>query len=94
MTNADIAEMRGELYALKIMLVNCLGFIAALTDDPTSHLDAIQNEAIEGIAGSTNDKVKPAHLRTFHAAAVGIVLQVVEEAKVASQQETKLRSLQ
>ena len=28
MTNAEEAEMRGEIYALKILLINRLGFIA------------------------------------------------------------------
>jgi hypothetical protein len=65
MTNADIAELRGEVYGLKVMLVNAIGFIAALTDDPTDHLQAIQNAAIAGIATSTNDKVKATHLQTF-----------------------------
>jgi hypothetical protein len=72
MTNAGIAELRGEVYGLKVMLVNAIGFIAALTDDPTDHLQATQNAAIAGIATSTNDKVKATHLRTFRAAAAGL----------------------
>ena len=94
MTNADIAELRGEIFGLKIMLANCTGFIAAITDDPNAHLVAIQNESIEGIASATNDKVKDAYLPTFRAAAVGLVLQIVEAAKVGAQQEPKLRSIQ
>jgi hypothetical protein len=94
MTNTDIAELRGEIFGLKIMLVNCIGFIAAITDDPNAHLDAIQNESIEGIAMATNDKVKDAYLQTFRAAAAGLVLQVVEGAKVASVQVSKPHWLQ
>jgi hypothetical protein len=39
MTNAEIAELRGEIYALKVLLGSCLSFIAALTDDAKSHLE-------------------------------------------------------
>ena len=94
MTTSDIAELRGEIFGLKILLVNCFEFISAITDDPIQHLNAIQNEAIEGIASAENQKVKPAHVDMFRGAAAGIVLQVVEGAKVASAQEPKLRSLQ
>ena len=94
MTNAETAELRGELYGLKVLLVNCVGFIAAITDDPGAHLSAIQDAAIEGIASSNHDKVKAVHLRTFQAAAAGIVLQVVEAAKSASAQVSKPHWLQ
>ena len=84
MTNAEVAELRGQIFGLKIMLINCIGFIAAITDDPDVHLDAIQTQTIVGIGTATNDQVKPAHIQAFRAAAAGLVLQVVEGAKVAS----------
>jgi len=87
MTHADIAELRGEIFGLKIALINCLGLIATLTDDPTAHLDAILNQAVEGIAKATNDQIKPAHIQTFRAAAAGIMLQLVDGAKVTAAQE-------
>ena len=94
MTNAEEAEMRGEIYALKILLINCLGFIAAITDDPGSHLQAVQDQSIEGIARSRHGKVKAAYLRNFQDAAAGIVLQAIEGAKVASAQVEKPERLQ
>jgi hypothetical protein len=81
MTNAEAAELRGEIFGLKIILNNCLAFIAALTDNPEHHLDEIQNEAIAGIAKATNQSVRPQHIQTFRAAAAGLVLQSVEAAK-------------
>ena len=87
-------RMRGEIYALKILLINCLGFIAAITDDPGSHLQAVQDQSIEGIARSRHGKVKAAYLRNFQDAAAGIVLQAIEGAKVASAQVEKPERLQ
>jgi hypothetical protein len=81
MTNAELAELRGEIFGLKILLFNCMSFIANCTDDPQAHLSAIQDEAIAGIAKATHDAVKPNHLRTFQNAAAGIVVQAVEAAK-------------
>jgi hypothetical protein len=94
MTNAELAELRGEIFGLKIMLINCIGFIAAITDDANAHLEAIQNEAIAGIAEATNDQIKPSHLQSFRGAAAGLVLQIVEGGKVASVQAPRPRWLQ
>jgi len=94
MTNAEFAELRGEIYGLKILLGNCLGFIAAITDDADAHLQTLQDESIAGIATSTNDKVKAAHLQTFRAAAAGVVLQLVEGAAVAANQVSRPHWLQ
>jgi hypothetical protein len=81
MTNAEVAELRGELFGLKILLVNCLSFIAGSTDDPERHLNAIQDQAIAGIARATHEGVREKYLRTFQDAAAGIVVQLLEAAK-------------
>jgi hypothetical protein len=94
MTNAELAELRGEIYGLKILLFNCLAFIANLTEDPVQHLETIKDETIAGIAHATNEAVKPAHLEKFQGAAAGIVLQAVEAAKAAPAQPPQRRPVQ
>jgi hypothetical protein len=86
MTNAELAELRGEIFGLKILLLNCMSFIAGCTDNPDSHLNAIQEQAIAGIAHATHDAVRPQTLRSFQGAAAGLVLQAVEAAKATPQQ--------
>jgi hypothetical protein len=81
MTNAEAAELRGEIYGLKALVANCLAFNAALTDNPAAHLQALQNETVAGIAAAENDAVRVVHLPAFRAAAAGLVLQLVEYAK-------------
>jgi hypothetical protein len=87
-TNAELAELRGEIYGCKILLANCVAFIAGLTDDPSAHLETLQQAVFEGIATATNEHVRPQHLNQFRAAAAGIVLQAVEGAKSACQLST------
>ena len=94
MTNSDIAELRGEIYGLKILLVNCLSFISAHTTDADNHLDTILNDAVQGIASAKNDKVKPAHLPIFRAASAGIVSQVTQAAKIGARQVPRQETLQ
>ncbi|MBV9203700.1 MAG: hypothetical protein JOY83_28965 [Alphaproteobacteria bacterium] len=83
MTNAEAAELRGEIFGLKVLLLNCLSFIAGLTDDPVRHLDIVLRESIDGIAKATHSGIRPAHLQIFRDAAAGIALQGVEAAKTA-----------
>jgi hypothetical protein len=81
MTNAEAAELRGELFGVKVLLFNCLSFIAGQTDDPIAHLDEIQRQAIFGIAQAGHSGIRPNHLEPFRHAAAGIVAQAVEGAK-------------
>jgi hypothetical protein len=81
MTNAELAELRGEMFGVKVILFNCLSFIAGLTDDPVAHLDAIQAQALDGIMRAEHSAVRPQHLRTFQNAAAGIVVQAIEGSK-------------
>lgn len=83
MTNTELAELRGEIYGLKILLFNCISFIAGQADDPVAHLDQIQEHAVFGIAQAAPSNIRPAHLDGFRAAAAGIVVQAVEAAKEA-----------
>ena len=83
MTNAELAELRGELFGLKIVLFNCLSFIAGRFDDPIAYLDEVQRQSVYGIAQGSHDKVRPQHLQPFRAAAAGIVAQAIEATKEA-----------
>jgi hypothetical protein len=81
MTNAELAELRGQIFGLKILLFNCIAFIAGQTDDPIAHLDEIQRQSVCGIAQATPAAIRQQHLQGFHHAAAGIVVQAVEAAK-------------
>jgi hypothetical protein len=83
MTNAELAELRGEIFGCKILLFNCISFIAGQTENPAAHLKTIQTAALEGIVAAKPSTIRPQHLETFHAAAAGIVVQAVESATAA-----------
>jgi hypothetical protein len=83
MTNAELAELRGEFFGLKAVLFNCLSFIAGRFDEPIAYLDEVQRQSVYGIAQGSHDKVRPQHLQLFRDAAAGIVVQAVEATKEA-----------
>ncbi len=85
MTRSELAELRGEIFGCKILLFNCIGFIAGLTDDPGAHLATIETAALEGIVAATTSNIRRPDLDRFHAAAAGIVVQAIEAAKAAHQ---------
>jgi len=78
MTNAELAELRGEIYGLKVLLFSCVSFIAGRFDEPLAYLDELQRQTVLGIAQGTHDKVRPQHLQLFREAAAGIVAQAIE----------------
>jgi hypothetical protein len=78
---AGSATIRGELFGVKVLLVNCLTFVAGQTDDPIAHLDEIQRQAIFGIAQAGHSGIRPNYLEPFRHAAAGIVAQAVDGAK-------------
>jgi hypothetical protein len=95
MTNAEEAELRGEIFGLKILVMNLISRTAGVTEeDRTAFLDALVKQSGAGIVKATNSAVKPAFLNTFHAAAMGIVLQCADAARVTPQQAPPLRPLQ
>jgi hypothetical protein len=81
MTGAEEAELRGEIFGLKILLLNIIGDVARHASDPIAYLDRLQKQSGEGIARTTVGNVKPAHMRAFQNAAAGIVVQAVEATK-------------
>lgn len=83
MTNAELAELRGEIFGCKILLFNCISFIAGLTDDPAAHLKTIQTAAIDGILRAPPTNIRPQHLEAFRNAAAGIVAQAIEGSTAA-----------
>jgi hypothetical protein len=90
MTTNELAEIRGEIQGLKTLVAQCLGFISNLTDDPVLHLNEIQTACLEGIAASTDDRLKEAFQRRRMDAAARIVLQLVEAAKSISEKAGRL----
>jgi hypothetical protein len=80
-TNAELAELRGEVFGLKTLLFNCISFIAGQFDDPNSYLDELQTQTVAGIAQGTHDKIRPQNLQIFRASAAGIVVQAIEGTK-------------
>lgn len=81
MTSSEEAEIRGEIFGLKILLFNFISELAGRGDEPLKYLDALQKQAVQGIVQAKNEAVKPAHMRKFQEAAAGIVVQAVEGAK-------------
>jgi hypothetical protein len=81
-TNEELAELRGEIFGVKILLMACLTQVAGTAPDPVAHLDATQKEAVDGILRATPSNIRPQHLRVFQNAAAGIVVQAIEAAKV------------
>ena len=82
MTSAELVDLRGEIFGLKILLMSCLTQIAATAPDPVAGLDWMKKEALVGIARASPSNVQTKHLRAFQNAAAGIVTQAVEAAKV------------
>ncbi len=84
MTNAELAELRGEIFGCKIIMFNILSEIAGMKPDPQTYLATLEQAAIEGIAKApTPATVRPQHLRAFQNAAAGIVAQALEAVRAA-----------
>jgi hypothetical protein len=82
MTNAELADLRGELFGVKILLISCLTQVAGTAPNPLAHLDAVGQEALAGIMKAAPSNIRQQHLRAFQNAAAGIVSQAIEAAKV------------
>jgi|HubBroStandDraft_6_1064221.scaffolds.fasta_scaffold1138795_1 hypothetical protein len=81
MTNAELAELRGEIFGLKVLLFNCISFIAGRFDDPLAYLDELQQQSIFGIAQAAPGTIRPQHLQAFRNSAAGIVAQAIDGTK-------------
>lgn len=77
MTNDELAELRGEIFALKIMLFNALAEGVRHSGDPEAYVNAIEQHASAGIMNATPSNIRPAYLDTFRNAAAGILAQAV-----------------
>lgn len=94
MTNSEIAELRGELFGLKVLLLNCLAFQAGHTNAPLAHLSSLRDQALAGIAEGEHSAVRPQHIAVFRAAAAGIVVQATEAASAVFPQGALRSKLQ
>lgn len=83
MTRKDVAQLKGELFGLQVLVMQSLCFIAAHTDDPVRHLNGIRDSAVAGISGEPNADVPPRYLEIFQEAAAGLVVQCVAAAQGA-----------
>jgi hypothetical protein len=83
MTEAQLAELRGEIFGLKIIVVNTLSHIVARATDPIATLDEIQRQSALGIASAAPANIPPAWLELFRNAATACVLQATEVAKLS-----------
>jgi hypothetical protein len=76
-----MAQMKGELFGLQVLVMQSLCFIAAHTEDPVRHLKGIRDTAVAGIAAEPKEDIQPRHLRVFQDAAIDVVLRCVETAQ-------------
>jgi hypothetical protein len=81
MTNHDLAELRGELFALKALLTPCLHFLAVHYDDPAGYLDRLNRAVIEGAKKAAPNFATAQYQASFVRAAVGWVGTVIEGAR-------------
>lgn len=82
MTKQQMVELRGEIFGLKILLMNTLAQVVSVMPDAVARLDELQRQAAEGIARTQPTNIPLAWLRDFQNAAAGVVVQAVEAAKV------------
>jgi hypothetical protein len=78
MTNAELADLRGEIFGLKVLLFNVLSAITANSLDPVATIEAIKTQSLVGILDARPSSIRPQHLEVFQNAAAGIVAQAVE----------------
>lgn len=83
MTNVEAAELRGEIFGLKILLFNCLSSAAATRANPDDYLDEVEQHAVFGIAQAHHSAVQPGHTQRFRDAAAGIIAQAIEAVREA-----------
>jgi len=81
LTKKDVAQLKGELFGLQVLVMQSLCFIAAHTDDPVRHLNGIRDSAVAGISGEPNMDVPPRYLEIFQEAAADLVVQCVAAAQ-------------
>ena len=81
MAKDELARVKGELLGLEILLMHCLCFIAARTEDPLRYLTEFGNAAIDGVLQSEGVEVSPRYLKQLQTAATGVILQCVGAAQ-------------
>jgi hypothetical protein len=81
LTRKDVAQLKGELFGLQVLVMQSLCFIAAHTEDPVRHLNGIRDSAVAGISGELNMDVPPRYLEIFQEAAADLVFQCVAAAQ-------------
>jgi hypothetical protein len=84
MTDYDIAETRGELFALKLIIAPCLKFLAAHYDDPVGFLATLEKNIVDGAKTAAPAYVLAQHQETFVRAATGWAATVIEGARSKS----------
>ncbi len=81
MTKKEVAQLKGELFGLQVLVMQSLCFIAAHAEDPVRHLKGIEDSAVEGISGQPQLDILPRYLQAFQQAAAEVVVQCIEAAQ-------------
>jgi len=80
MTRNDIVQLRGEIAALRLLLVPCLGFLAKHYDDPTGHLREVKRFALAAVRQLSPGLAAPRDQETFSQAAISLIEWAISEA--------------
>jgi hypothetical protein len=71
MTDCDLAELRGKMFAFKTILSCCLGFAATHFENPAAYLVELEKSIAEGVTQATPNFVPPKYRDTFVRFATG-----------------------
>ena len=93
MTKKDIARIEGELFGLKVLLMNLVSFQAGQTTNPLGHIAALRDQSVAGIVGATNSAAGQ-YQQYFRECAAGFVVEVAEVASVVFDQSAPRPKLQ
>lgn len=81
MTSYDLAQLRGELFAIRTILVPCLDFLASRYENKNDVLDAIEKHAIEAVKREAPKFATPDRREDFVRSAVGWLSAMVQGAR-------------
>jgi hypothetical protein len=81
MTEYDLAELRGELFAFKAIMASCLGFVASHYDDPGAFLAQLEKTIVAGTTEAAPLFAPAQYQASFVRAATGWAGTVIEGAR-------------
>lgn len=84
MSQQDMAQFRGELFGLRILVIHCLSSMAANVDDPLAMLQRLGETVLESLEREPCDGVPPRHIAAFRGTAATVIAQCIEVAQVVT----------